>query len=223
MNPAILINVLLGAVGGAIGGTIGYLVADAIVYKLEEARIKEEEIEAEIQADEERDPYVEADPNIVVYSGDWKPTTDYSGITRREKANLEELASKYQGTDPVKIDTKRISADQWLEEGLGYGKQTISFYEDDKIFSDEREESIPNAETMVGTVLEFGFDSRDPNVVYIRNERMKMDFEIIRVNGSYASIVMGMSEEEIEEAKGTQKSNRRRKRKSNGEGRTEEE
>ena len=40
----------------------------------------------------------------------------------------------------------------------------------------------------------FGHGCDDPNVVFIRNEKLATDFEVLRHNGSYAEEVLGLVE-----------------------------
>jgi hypothetical protein len=40
--------------------------------------------------------------------------------------------------------------------------------------------------------LNWGHGSRDPNTVYIRNEKIKMEMEVLREEGLYSIEVMGL-------------------------------
>ena len=45
----------------------------------------------------------------------------------------------------------------------------------------------------------FGFRSRDPKVVYIRNKKLHTDFEVCHHEGSYAESVHGIVQERPKE------------------------
>ena len=73
-----------------------------------------------------------------------------------------------------------------------YEKACLTYYEPDDQLVDEDEELIPDIETYV--CLDFARyfddpDSDDPNTIYIRNEKLRMDFEITRMHVSYAEMM----------------------------------
>ena len=80
-----------------------------------------------------------------------------------------------------------ISVEEFQEESDVYEKTTLSFYEDGTL-SDERNMPIPDPNPIVGdeNLERFGEQSQDENIVYVRNETLKTDFEIVREEGSYA-------------------------------------
>ena len=83
-----------------------------------------------------------------------------------------------------------ITTEQFSEERPEYDKLTISYYEDDDTLADENEDPIADPVSLIGDALEnFGEGSDDPQVVYVRNERISIDYEVIRLSKSYASTV----------------------------------
>jgi hypothetical protein len=62
----------------------------------------------------------------------------------------------------------------------------LEYFEEDDVLVDSRDSMIDNKEYMIGeNALErFGYLSGDPNVVYVRNERLGMDFEIVKHKGA---------------------------------------
>lgn len=97
-----------------------------------------------------------------------------------------------------------ISVDQFHEEHDEYDKNSIVWYAGDLVLADETEaeiHDIPN--TVVPDFADhFGFSSGDPEIVYVRNDRLGIDFEIARDYGLYAEKVMGVTpepENEVEE------------------------
>ncbi len=83
-----------------------------------------------------------------------------------------------------------------LQSDLGYVPCTVTYYEGDDILADEREDVIENHDEIVGKHnLRFGYRSHDPNVVYIRNDRLRIDYEVLRSTGKYAEEVAGFQKE----------------------------
>lgn len=90
-----------------------------------------------------------------------------------------------------------ISFEEFAENKPDYIQNTITWYEGDEVLADEREEPIPDVEGTIGTnnIDRFGHGSKDPKIVYIRNERLDLDFEVVRHEGSYAEVVLGFTPE----------------------------
>lgn len=76
-----------------------------------------------------------------------------------------------------------------------YGRITITYWEEDDILADEREQMIPDIEALVGhdNLKHFGKGSDDENIVYVRNDKIKANFEIIKDPRSYSEVVLGIS------------------------------
>lgn len=74
-----------------------------------------------------------------------------------------------------------------------YDRITITYYDEDEVLTDDADKVIPDVNKTVGTanLKRFGKDSDNPDIVYIRNEKLRTDFEIARVSGSYTKIVLG--------------------------------
>lgn len=76
------------------------------------------------------------------------------------------------------------------------GFQTISvtFYAGDKVLCDDKDGPIPDIEGTVGVLSPKAFDgqaSGDPNIRYVRNRRLEVDFEILLKPGSFTDEVLG--------------------------------
>ena len=70
---------------------------------------------------------------------------------------------------------------------IGYDYKELYYYKGDGIMVDENEDIIDNPEFLVGSVLDkSGFKSNDLGTIYIRNESVSSDFEVIKVLGTYA-------------------------------------
>lgn len=79
-----------------------------------------------------------------------------------------------------------------------YNQQTLTYFEEDDVLADERDTVIDpqQRDLLVGeaNLQRFGHGSEDPNVVYVRNNKLAMDIEILRSEGSYAKEVHGFLE-----------------------------
>jgi hypothetical protein len=91
-----------------------------------------------------------------------------------------------------------IHQDEFNNNQLEFGHQTWTYYAGDDILSDERDEVVVRPELVVGeeNLKKFGHGSDDTEVVFIRNEKVGMEFEICRSWKSYASEVHGIDPED---------------------------
>lgn len=91
-----------------------------------------------------------------------------------------------------------IHHDEYMENEDEHNQVTVTYYDGDDVLVDERERPIPDVDETIGleaTKL-FGHGSKDPNIVYVRNDRLDLDFEVVLSTGKYAEIVLGFEDPE---------------------------
>lgn len=85
------------------------------------------------------------------------------------------------------------------EEEHAYDSVTFTYYEEDDVLCNEADEVIDeeDRERLIGesNLGRFGHGSGDASIVYIRNNQLEMDFEVIRSPNSYAEEVHGFEPE----------------------------
>lgn len=77
-----------------------------------------------------------------------------------------------------------------------YDEMTLTYYEKDDVLANERDEVIGEGQERdaligEGNLDRFGHGSNDPNVVYIRNDRLEIIIEVCRSIQAYAQEVHG--------------------------------
>lgn len=88
-----------------------------------------------------------------------------------------------------------ISKDSFENDDSEYTQNTLTYFADDDVLADERDQPIHNKRPIVGEDnLRFGEESNDPNIVYIRNDILEVDFEVCLSEGSFAHEVLGVIE-----------------------------
>lgn len=88
-----------------------------------------------------------------------------------------------------------ISADEYFAGEEGYQQATLTYFEEDDVLGDTHDTHISNIEEIVGSDnLRFGHGSGEENIVYIRNDRLDMDYEVVLEKGSFAETVHGIIE-----------------------------
>lgn len=80
-----------------------------------------------------------------------------------------------------------IDLSEYVNNDTLYNNNTLTYFEGDGVLVDDQMIPISNINQVVGNDnLQFGNGSDDINVVYIRNEELEVDFEIVRTDELFA-------------------------------------
>lgn len=97
--------------------------------------------------------------------------------------NISEPHTKADFTPPFVISQARYAWDD-SNDGMSnsYSKISVTFYPKQNTLLDEDDELIADIGSTVGweSLRQFGFESTDADVVFVRNHRLETDFEVIR-------------------------------------------
>lgn len=99
-----------------------------------------------------------------------------------------------------------ITRDEFDADDMGNRQGSVTFYEGDRMVCDALGEPIYNWTSHIGSELPFGHGSEDENVVFIRNESLKWEYEVARDPGYFAEeqqgyeIEMAYEEKDIKHA-----------------------
>lgn len=88
-----------------------------------------------------------------------------------------------------------LHRDEFINDEEGCSQHTLTYYEGDDIMADEQEIPVYNYTDVVGP-LKFGHGSLDMNVYYVRNPKLRSEYEVVRATGSYEMEVLGYSIEQ---------------------------
>lgn len=83
-----------------------------------------------------------------------------------------------------------LHKDEFFNEEMGFRQTTVTYYAGDDIMADEQETPVYNYTQLMGP-LKWGHGSGDPNVVYIRNEKLRHEWEVILHTGRFEVEVLG--------------------------------
>lgn len=128
------------------------------------------------------------------YDGDGLDEFTQEGVESCEIETVHKNVFDEQPSDGPRI----ITQDQFMANDTGYEQATLTFYAKGGVLTDQRDDVIDNSEDVVGklAVHHFGEGSSDPNVVHVRNDKIKMEFEILRSERSYEEDVLGQDHTE---------------------------
>jgi hypothetical protein len=88
-----------------------------------------------------------------------------------------------------------IHVDEYFANEKDYQQSTLQYYQGDNIICDETDVPLYNPEKIVGKLM-FGHGSNDPNICYVRNEKLEMEWEILLDHGHFQTEVLGHHIEE---------------------------
>lgn len=85
-----------------------------------------------------------------------------------------------------------ISHDEFMDNEPDYNQLTLAYFDGDDVLSDIHDQPIDDVIELVGLNYQwFGHGSKDSRIVYIRNEKLSTDFEIVHNKGKYVEEVLG--------------------------------
>lgn len=90
-----------------------------------------------------------------------------------------------------------VSDEEFLRNEDSFDQVCVTFYAGDGILADAQDKEVPSDEIEMvfgKDNFRFGHMSNDNDMVYIRNEALKMDFEVARSQGKYSVEVAGYVE-----------------------------
>lgn len=92
-----------------------------------------------------------------------------------------------------------IHQDEFVRDEKGYTQSTLTYYSSDQILADEQDKPVYNHAEVVGE-MKFGHGSSGDSIVYIRNDRLHAEYEILLDDGSFEIEVLGFeaAEEEVQ-------------------------
>lgn len=104
-----------------------------------------------------------------------------------------------------------IHQDEFKQGREGYEQHTLTYFEGDDTLCNENDHVIEDQDATIGlgNLSRFGQGSGDPNIVYVRNEEMQLDFEIVHSDRKFAVEVHGFADDEIQHSSMKRRSPRR--------------
>lgn len=104
---------------------------------------------------------------------------------------FEHKVENEEGKEPY-----AINFEDFYRNGSGFDQSYLMYYEEDEVLCDESESIVEESDKVLGEGWygRFGDNEDDPDTIYIRNERMKTDYEVSRIKNAYSRVVMGMED-----------------------------
>lgn len=143
--------------------------------EIESVRQVYTDVEELVEREEEK---VEEEPRVIK---NMKPDIfDYVNIIRDNKYEKEEGGNKVGATPYV------ISPEEFGESG--YDTETLYYYADG-ILADDTDEPIEDTEFLVGENFEDHFGEYEDDSVFIRNDELGIDYEILMDSRNFKDVI----------------------------------
>jgi hypothetical protein len=86
-----------------------------------------------------------------------------------------------------------VHRDEFFENEPEHDQVSVTYFAGDDVLVDERDQPMPNATVGDANLDQFGHGAGDPNMLYVRNENLAIDFSISLSKGKYAEVVYGVA------------------------------
>jgi hypothetical protein len=205
-------------IGVAVGFTVGYRIADKRLKTKYEglaiheiSRMREHYFQKEKAAqpkppinevikERHEERYTEAELKAIAETNERFPAEEEEEVVVEEttqQVNVFESDSEDEWDYRFEISQRTqgvpyiIHIDEFRENPLNHDQTTYTYYEIDDTLSDSRDTTVDDMDRVIGlgNLGRWGHGSQDPNVVYIRNEEIGLDVEVVRDRGSYSETV----------------------------------
>lgn len=164
------------------GATVG-AAATWLCLKRYYEQIAQEEIDSVKAAFAERKP---VNTNIAKSEkSNEKQEEGYTNYTEHSKKNTEEKKD-----EPMPNEPYVISPDDYGEND-NYTQISLVYYAGDGVLADDEDEVVEDIEDTVGEDFAEHFGEYEDDSVFIRNDRLRCDYEILRDNRSFSDVAEG--------------------------------
>lgn len=182
-----LSKVLIFAAGVAVGVLASYKVLETKI------RTEYEEI-AQEESESLRDLYTR-----LMKDESENEAEEYEAIERAKKPDLSEYRSRlaregYAGyseddEEVSKVDRPYVISPDEFGELDGYETVSLTYYKDGALTTDFDDEEIDYVDDVVGLDSLNYFSEHADDTVFVRNDRLKVDYEIMRDNRNYSDFI----------------------------------
>lgn len=120
---------------------------------------------------------------------DYLPEEDEPESEETDISEENEVPEKVEGDGP-----RIISLGEYADSNKHFNKVTLTYYDKDDVLVNMDDEVLYNPERILGedALVSFGKNSGDADSVYVRNPKLKTDYEIARLHRSYSKEILGI-------------------------------
>lgn len=144
--------------------------------------------------DKPSQPWPASDPPVPEVDEEVDGEVETQNVFETYAWDIEAEKAKRNEDDPYVIHVDERNEDE-------YTQTTMTYYEGDDVLTDSSDRVVHEVDSIVGieNMDRFGHGSNDPNIVYVRNEKLAVDIEVVKSEGTYEEEVMGLKHSESHE------------------------
>lgn len=120
-------------------------------------------------------------PDLVNYAAKLQEE-GYVNYTEHSKKNTEEKKEEPMPDTPYVISPDEFGASD------NYAQISLVYYDSDEVLADEEDEIVEDIAGTVGEDFAEHFGEYEDDSVFVRNDRLRCDYEICKDNRSYADV-----------------------------------
>lgn len=177
-------NIVLGLVGFVVGGIVSYLYC--------KKRFDEGCCDADrgcfsvVETDDTSYPDKIAIEKMNSEYGELSPYGSMKVSYESPRTSPYKMIAKLYASDDNDLEPRVITESQFSEASYDYDKITVLYY-NNGIITDDRDEPIDDVDDVIGVknLAYFGYGSSDKDILYVRNDRLKILYEVLRQNTEY--------------------------------------
>lgn len=190
-------------VGLGIGGAVVYFVMKKQYEKfetIEELGIIEEDDEDDSNNDDSDNDWTKIEDGEEIEQLDISNGmyTERLNQMKEEYTKYGTISKQYSGEEPEQVDELKlktnddspeddiyvITADQFAREKFGYDKVTLYFWELERLLT-EADGDVLDVPGIIGYNWETHIGEFEPDIVYVRNNNLETDYEVVLRHDSY--------------------------------------
>lgn len=195
-------DLLIFTAGIAVGATAAWkllrdryaLLAQEEIDSVKEALSRKEQEELPMDEEEAKQKAMAAKekPDITEYVSKVKDMgyVDYSDISKNKNDNTEE--------DSQTVDKPYVITPDEFDEYDDYDTIELTYYSD-QVLADENNEIVDDVEDIVGFESLNHFGEYEDDSVFVRNDRLKCDYQILLDSRKYSDVAKSMPRYSMEE------------------------
>lgn len=84
-----------------------------------------------------------------------------------------------------------LHKDEFYSDEMDWDQITLTYFAGDDIMADEDDKPVYDYVRVTGP-LKFGHGSDDPNTFHVRNEKNQAEYEVVRFDGLFSQVVLGL-------------------------------
>lgn len=110
--------------------------------------------------------------------------------------------------DSVVLDIERrtpnrpyvITEEEFAVNEPGHSQISLTYYAGDNVLADDEDSVVEHVDEIVGSwnLIYFGVGSGDPNIVFVRHEKLDADYEISQRQDKYKVVVLSFNDDDLQ-------------------------